>query len=337
MEVLLGMRGTERVRASTFRLATAVLALAASCALLLCVSAAVAGEREEPQWLAEFRFEESFNDNVKTRALGSSQSTTFSTISGRLTREFESRGLVPDELIAGVKGRAYSDFKNRNSVEFKGEARYKFKPAADLILGYKHVPRKLRIEDALGLTPDVFFAEHNIRGGVQRKFGKAKKWRIRVLVEGAWDEYDEQNSDRDAFTPSAALDLRYRWVGGLVPRLKLQYGERDTPRANFERNEVAISGRLNAYLPAGVLMSLRYRRSERDYTVATAFGPAGINSNFGRKDEIDQYDVSFRVPVSFVDGLILSARYKYRHSDSTRVRRNYDVHEVGLGIMYAVR
>ncbi len=86
---------------------------------------------------------------------------------------------------------------------------------------------------------------------------------------------------------------------------------------------------------------MRYERTLRDYTVGAAKdGEGKHNRNFGRNDDIQQYQTWLTFPLPVLAGLSLGVRYRFREGVFDQPEREpkketFDVHEIGLEVSYA--
>ncbi len=300
-------------------------------------------EKGKPTWNTRVGIEQAYTDNVRSAPSGpQEEGAFFTTLKGRSewyprrTRwRWSERRWLPSELALTVRGRLFSSFSNRNTVEIRPSLRYPLGPG-EVLLRYGYTPRRLRLEDLEG-GDDVFYEQHRLEAGYELKFGPKRALKAAFGGNADWDDYGSAERGRDAFTGSGWASLRYRLHRYFVPRVRLRYGEREARRANYDRNQWSVLGGFDSYLPAGIDVRVRYKYQNRDYPVDSPKGPSGrTNTNFGREDDINQIETTLGAPMPWVAGLRVELRFKLRDGDSTRTSRNFQVREYGIGIVYNV-
>jgi hypothetical protein len=313
-------------------LATSLLAL--YLGLIASPARAKDDEKDRPTWDFAADVEQGYTDNVRWAADGPQKDPAwFTTIGGEATWHNERLKWLPSQIMGGVRGRVYTNYSDRDFAEIYTRME---KDLGDntLLLRYKYIPEQLRLED----DPDegaTFSMDHELGVGAERKMGPGKRLRVRLMFEAEWDEAtDGTASERDSFTAAGVGEVRYRLHDLFQPRLAGSYGVRDAKSSNYDRDE--------AYVEAGFVsrpwkpleISFLYSWIWRDYTVGSATGPDGDNSNFDREDNADQFEVMLKLDVPRVDGLAVTLEYKYRDNDSTRDSREFDLNEGSLGLVY---
>jgi hypothetical protein len=309
----------------------AVVVLLAALGLVAPVRASADGG--EPRWHVKSALELGHTDNVKWAADGpDKEAADFLTLMGRVGWKPRSARYVPTRIAAGVRARFYDQFSDRNWVEIQPEAFYDFRRSL-LRFRYGYTPERLRLDEDPTLG-DVFASRHLGSVMAERKFGAGKKWRLRLEIEGEWDISKSSADDRDSFTPAGSGELRWRLHRLFTPRVGIAYGERDAKDANYDRDELELAAGFDSRPVEWCRLRLRYERKHRDYTVSDASGPDGSNSNFDRDDDIDEVESVIELPVSAIRGLSVELRHKYRHSQSTKSSRDFDVHETTVRFVY---
>ncbi len=306
--------------------------VACICAAAAPVPAARADESQQA-WHLSAEIQGGYIDNVRWAEDGPQKDGAYyTTVSGRALWAPQWSRFLPTRLATGVRARFYEDFSARDWVEIQPEAFYDF-DRSTVRLRYRYTPERLRLDED-PLLGDVFAVRHYGSVMAERKLGRGKKWRLRMEAESEWDSSKTGAKERDSFTPFASLEARYRFHSLFVPRVSAGYGQREAKDANYDRDELVLSAGFDSSLPVGVHLRFRYKRLERDYTVSTARGPAGSNSNFRRNDDIDQFMTTLEVPVAIVDGLSFVLSHTYRDSQSSKDSRNFDLHDMQLGLRY---
>ena len=119
-----------------------------------------------------------------------------------------------------------------------------------------------------------------------------------------------------------------------IPRIGIAYGERDANDANYDRDELGVTAGFDSRLVDWCSLRVRYERKKRNYTVSDATDADGRNSNFDREDDIDDVESVVELPISALDGLVIELQYGYQYSQSTKISRDFDVHELGIRFVY---
>jgi len=297
-------------------------------------------------WSIRLDVDESYTDNVKwsgDNAVNPDGSKAkeddyFTTIGTKMELRDIDKRYFPAQVAAIVRARFYNKFTDRDYVEIVPEFSYEF-GMTDLTILYSFIPHKLILDEDTGpnnnLPPtDIFAMRHRLGVELQRKLWRRSKWRVKAMFEGLWVRSTNSVKERDSFTPVGGVELRYRPTRLFVPRVKVQYGERDSFDNNFNRDELDIVVGFDSQLTEGIRWQVRYKRGSRDYT---ASGPQSLNSNFRRNDDSDQYRTKLEYAVPGVDGLAITAHYRFRKNHSSRVSRNFTIQEGGLGVSYTFR
>lgn len=302
-------------------------------------------KKDPESWSLRLDVDESFTDNVKwsgSGGLNPKESDYYTTVGTNLEWKDIDRPYFPDKITTVVRARFYDEFTDRDFVEISPEFTYDL-GRTDIMLRYSYIPRQLLLDEDTTIDPnnpaDVFSVRHRIRGTFQHKFGYAGHWRARLILEGRWVRSLNSVDERDSFTPVAGVELRYRPTSWFVPRVRLQYGERDTHDNNFDRNEFDIAVGLQSQFARYFRFQVRYKRGIRDYSVDELISSdgTGTNSNFRRNDDSDQYRTKLEFVIPGLDGLALTAHFRYRKNHSTRSTRNFTIREGGLGVAYTFR
>jgi len=313
-------------------LATPLLGLC--LALIATPTLAKDDKEEQPPWDFAVGVEEGYTDNVRWAADGpQKESAWFTTIGGEATWHSEDVWWLPSEILGGVRGRVYTKYSDRDYAEIYTRMKKEIGDNA-LLLRYMYTPERLRLEDD-PVEGATFSMDHELAVGAERKMGPQKRLRLRLMFESEWDEAtDGTSNERDSYTAAGTADVRYRFHDLFQPQIGGRYGVRDAKSSNYDRDE--------AYVEVGFVsrpwrlleISFLYSWIWRDYTVGSATGPDGSNSNYGREDNADQFEVALKLDVPRVEGLALVLQYKRRDNDSTLDSREFDVNAGSLGLVY---
>ncbi len=328
--------------------------LIAICVSLLTVSAAAsAAKRPTPLGRGRLAVEQGYNDNVQQKQGPARQSDFFTTVSGFLRWEDPRarRGLRPAEVTLKIHDREYAALRQFSYFEVQPEGAFAITRDADLVLTYLFSPERILFDED---QERPSYTEHAFTGGLRVAFGAANQGRTQFLFAGVWDTFHGTATDRTAFTPGIAADIRYRfaapWLPGLgvVPRLGVEYGARKARRDNFNRDVVLVTPGLVLALPRGLAWRFQYERSWRLYSVDTARDTLAqrSNPNFEREDRIEQFHQWLTLPVPVGTGVALGLRYRFRAGvfnvpnrkqpdGRLGVRETFDVHELGVEVSYA--
>jgi hypothetical protein len=121
----------------------------------------------------------------------------------------------------------------------------------------------------------------------------------------------------------------------LTPMLDFQYSVRDAHRQNFDRDEVELSPGFESQITDWLVLRFRYKHEWRSYTVEDPQTASGrTNRNFARDDDIDEVETALVAPLPFLRGLFIGVHHRYRHGDSNRKDRRYDLQEGDVGLTY---
>lgn len=330
--------------------------------LLAVVSAVVltsvcsASEGGLAPWHLRAAWEEAYNDNVRQSDGPDTDADVISALG--LAVEWDNpkkHSRLPRAARLGVDGYVYANVSDFNYVEIHPELTYPLPWRVDMELEYVFSPRRLLYDEG-GTARPVFYQENELTGTLVRRFGAERRLRAALGCVNQWDDYRDASNPRDSWTPGVVADGRYRldvpsdFLTAIIPRLTVEYGVRHARRENFDRDELTLSPGIELQGWHGVSARFRYERSMRDYTVGEpneASGPR--NNNFDREDDINEYQTWLMVPLAFAPGLALGARYRFREGDYDVPNRKviasdgstvigeverFDVHEVGLGLVY---
>jgi hypothetical protein len=289
---------------------------------------------EKRPWEMAVGFDQGYTDNVRWAQDGPDKDGAFfTTLKGELAWYNDENRYLPSEIRGGVRGRVFTKYSDRDFVEIFTRLA---KEVGDntLLLRYTYIPERLRLED----DPEegaVFSSNHELTVGAERKLGPKKRFRVRLMFEGEWDNSTNGTADdRDSFLAAGVTDFRYRWHDAFVPRFGVRYGVRDAKSSNYDRDELDVEVGFDSNPRELLELSFRYAWLWRDYTVGSATGPDGSNSNYDREDNANQIEILVTIGIPGVDGLDVKLGYKLRDNDSTRDSREFDVNEGSAGLEY---
>lgn len=322
----------------------AVLAWAALCLGLPCPAPSL-----PTGWVGLVAVEQVYNDNIQQRQGRDREADLITRFAGQLGWKSRPSRPLPEEMSLTVAGHLYHQYDSFSYFELRPEASYPLWWRLDLLLAYHFSPRRLLFEEE-DAGRQIFYSEHAYATGIQRKFGKRRRLRARLLFQGLWQNYREPNDGRDSFTPGLLWDARYRLdlgdppVLSLVPQLLFEYAARSACRENFDREEYVIGPGMAFELPRDVQLRLRYERSFREYSVDTPRAESR-NGNFDRFDDLHQLQILLGAPLPWHRELAFTLRYRFRHGALDKPNRtgadgslglleHFDVHETGVGMEY---
>ena len=125
----------------------------------------------------------------------------------------------------------------------------------------------------------------------------------------------------------------FEWHGVTTSGKEMK-GVRDADSSNYDRDEARVEVGFLSRPWRALEISFRYSWIWRDYTVGSATGPDGSNSNYGREDNANQFEVMLKLGVPQVEGLAVVLQYKRRDNESTIENREFDVNGGSLGLVY---
>jgi hypothetical protein len=301
---------------------------------LLFATPGSARAKDRPIWEAGLEVEQAYTDNLQSNPAPNRDDDYFLTMTAGLTRE---RRKVRHSLAGysmHVRGRVFYRFPQFNYVELEPGVVYRL-VRTEVLLAYRYTPERILFDSEDDGGSQVFYHENLLRVGVGRRFGAEKRLDVRLFGEAEFRDFRPPDSDRTSFTPSIAASVRYRFDPLFMPRLGVEYARRDARSENFTRDEIKFFIGAESALPWwGLVVRVRYKRSWKDYTASEFDGQGEPNSNFGRDDDIKEYEVWLTAPAPFVPGTVVGARYRYQDGDSTQENHVFTRNEIGVGVIY---
>lgn len=303
-------------------------------AVALCLSAPARARAQRPAYVpidAMLRLEEGYTDNLQQQPGPDREGDFFTEMMAQLDWLGPWRK-VPTSFTVAALGKIYA-----NADEFdyfqamaQGSARY---GRTDALLRYAYSPQQLLFTQEDG-GPGAFYHENVFEAALRRRFLSDKRLRLQLGFTAEWNDFVPEFDDRDSFNPGTELAARYD-IEFATLRAGVEYEYRDAERDNYKRDKLDVGAGFDLRLPWEVLLRFAYERSFRDYTVCCERDPDNRrNSNFGRNDDIHQYQVALMAPVYFVPDLLARLRFRYRDGDSNSPGRRFTVHEVGFELTY---
>lgn len=281
--------------------------------------------------------EQSYTDNIRSQSGPRRDSENFTTWKPSVGYTQDRFRAFPERLSLMVLGHVFYRFPDFNYVEVRPRAEYGFR-RTDVRLEYQYTPRRLLFDREEDGAPGAYFTGNLFDGRVQHKFGRHKRLRSKLGIELDWRDFESPDRGRTEMTPTVYGDLRFVTTSRLTPRVGFEYGQRAAKRSNYDREEIRAKAGFDLRLLWGLTARFRYERIWYEYTVDNERGPDGHrNSNYGRDDDINQYEAWLFYPVPILEGLVTRFRYKYRDADSTRPDRVFTRTEVSLEFSYAFR
>ena len=294
-------------------------------------------EHEPSTWAATLAFEEGYTDNVQWTGDSSKQDDAFfETIEGTFDWDNLPWRHAPDHAQAGVRGRIFNGFSERDYAEVYSGFGYDV-GRTTVSLRYDYISNQIQVDqDANGDT--VYATSHALTVAAERKILENKKLRVRGEFEADWDDSQGSSNARDSFTPTGAFYVRYLFHDLFSPRVGVGYGVRDAKSSNYDRDELEVEAAVDSRLSESFVMGLRYRWLMRDYTVGSpTTSNGGSNSNYNREDDAHHFEARLEYAVPVVEGLAITARFRMRDNASNRNSHDFNVHEGGLGVSYTYR
>lgn len=280
---------------------------------------------------AQFRLEESYTDNLQQQP-GPEAQGDFST---EMLAQLDWLGpwpSTPTSFLVATSGEVYAHADQFDYFQVTAQASARF-GRTDTMLRYAYSPQRLLFTQEDG-GPGAFYGGNYFEAAVRRRFLDQKRLRLELAFTGEWDDFVPEFDDRDSFNPGAAFGARYDF-DPVSFRAGVEYEYRDAARDNYQRDKLEVGAGFDVRLPWESLLRFGYERSFRDYTVCCERDADNRrNSNFGRNDEIQQYQVALLAPVYFVPDLFARLRFRYRDGDSNFPDRRFTVHEVGFELTY---
>ncbi len=305
-----------------------------ACVMAPTESAEARKPPPEPEIRSQTRVELGHTDNVRSSEPGPNvESASFVSARLEVEREQKRKDALPDEMRLRLFGRVFDGFSNRDFVDLEAMAAYQVGRVSDWLVETGYAPRRLRLEET-ATEPNAYFAEYRVGTGFQTRFGEGWRGRVRLDAQARYDDYRSGFDERDATVGSLGAEVRYPLFSSWAVRGKVRRRVRDADRDEHDRDEFDMTVGADGPIARWAKLSLRLTRSDRDYTVSAPSDLFGRNKNFGRNDDIDVFESKLTVPLSDGSPWAVTARYMFRDSDSTRLSRNFDVSEVGIGFVY---
>lgn len=329
------------VRAFRNRLPLVIcVAVSTVLALLVPTSVVRAADKKDAEpssWAATLAFEEGYTDNVQWTGDSQNQDDAFfETIEGNFAWENLPWHYAPDHAAAGVRGRIFNGFSERDYAEVNTEMGYDVGRTTTLSIGYDYISNQIQVDqDANGNT--VYSVSHALTLAAEHKFGETKRLRAGAEFEADWDDSQGSSNARDSFTPTGGVFVRYLLHDLFRPKAGLSYGVRDARSPNYSRDEFEVETGFESRLTNALNLGVRYRWIMRDYTVGSPTSPTGTNSNYRREDHANHFEARLEYAIPYVDGMSVTARFRMRDNASNHDSHDFNVHEGGLGVSYTFR
>ena len=165
----------------------------------------------------------------------------------------------------------------------------------------------------------TFFGDYQLRAG--------RDWRLELA--GELQQERRTTPSRDADSVELAAALRYRGLDLFSPEVGILWAENDGARDSRDYEQRGLFVKLRFFPAHRLAFELRGRQREREYSV---LDPEA--SNFGRRDT--RRDWSLGAHVLLLEDVVLSLRYELVDNESSRDRRSFSGHRLGLGLRFTV-
>lgn len=310
------------------RLATRLFALAAATTLL---GGADAFAGPKPGLSGQVSVGEGWTDNVRGDPV-LKEEAWFTAFEGESTWQRKPKGWLPHRVEGLVRGRVYSEFSNRDYAQFGPSVGWDWEHLS-LTFDYRYTPNRLRVDDDAAV--DAFADDHDLAAEFRSKFGERKRWTAILTFASEWEDYERDFRDRTYFEEAIDAEIRCRANDFLTPRASFGYTTRDAYGENFDRDEFGLLIGFDAYPGKGVRLIARYGKVWRNFHVGKgADQPGQVSNNRGRDDNVDNVEAGVDVPLPWIDGTRLEARWRYHDNHSSRPSRAYDQNEGDLRLVY---
>lgn len=156
-------------------------------------------------------------------------------------------------------------------------------------------------------------------------FRFVKDWELGLQGEAQQQSFGELEIKDNEFMGVGA-SLRFRGFGSAFsPEIGYMTGEREVDDATETYDQAETYVQVRSAPAETLYLSLRYRMRERDYTT-----PEATASNFGRKDDRDQWALT--ADWRMLPRLTWNLYWATEDAKSTRVEREFDTQTVLLGL-----
>jgi hypothetical protein len=309
-------------------------AATACLALVLFSIGSAAAKEPHAAWEAGASIEETYSTNIQQSPSAEEQDDFITEMAAQVQLNNESISALPTETLLSVRGYVYADHSDFDYAEIRPEVRYRI-GRVEPYVQYLFSPRRFLFDDDDGGKGTAFYADHLGAVGFRGKLGRHKQLRTRLAFEIEYQNFRDDFTSHNALIPGVRAGLRYTICAMLTPMLDFQYSVRDTHRQNYDRDEIELAPGFESQLTDWLQLHFRYKHEWRSYTVEDQKTAGGrTNRNFGRDDDIDETETWLVTPLPFFRGLSVGLRHRYRHGDSNRNERRYDLHEGGIALTY---